>query len=120
MNKTLLSSSLLLAGLAIAGQVRAEATGDCIALSGDHQVVRSGGGQNILLRNGDQHYRINFRDACSSVATSSKISFSTEGAGGNMLCAGSTHVLTQQDSCAIASVEPIDGSEFARRARMRR
>lgn len=119
MNKILLSS-LLLAGLASVGQARAEAAGDCIPLSGDHQIVRSGGGQNILLRNGEQHYRINFRNACSSVATSSKIGFSTNGANGDVLCAGRTRVVTQQDSCAIASVEPIDGSEFARRARARR
>ncbi|MCW4456267.1 hypothetical protein OK348_15885 [Flavobacterium sp. MXW15] len=54
------------------------------------------------------------------MATSSKIGFGTDGADGDVLCADRTRVVTRQDSCAIASVEPIDGSEFARRARARR
>ncbi|MFL9581963.1 hypothetical protein [Stenotrophomonas sp. AB1(2024)] len=109
----------LLAVTTLAGTAAAQtapAGDDCVALSSDHQIVRNNAGQNVLLRNGSDHYVVRFTSSCSSAATSRKAKFETPSQE-NQLCAGTSRLVTDSQSCSVAKVKPISAGEFASRAR---
>lgn len=122
--KTLLTFSLLLAS-SVTGSVLAQtpdtaaptSASGCIALSGDHQVVRKDADQSVLLRNGSDHYVVRFTRSCSSAARSRKLEFSTPSQEGQLCGAGGSALRTDSQSCQVASVEPISAELFARRSR---
>jgi len=92
---------------------------DCITLSADQQVVRNRADRDVLLRNGDQHYRVVFTRTCSSAVTSRRLAFETQGQS-NQLCGGSRSVLkTDRASCTVERIEPLEAATFQRMARQR-
>lgn len=104
----------LLALSTLAGSAAAQtapAAGDCLAISSDHKIVRRNAAQNVLLRNGSDHYLVSFKKSCSSAATSRKAEFDTP-----QLCAGSSQLVTDNQFCTVAKVKPITEQEFASRA----
>ena len=113
MNIKRLCLAALLAGAAPAANA-ADSTpiSDCVDLSANQEIVRSGGAQNMLLRDGDAHYLIDFRGNCSSLATASTIEISTDGAA-NRLCPKGSKVKTNRSTCSVGKVEAIDADEFA-------
>ena len=112
---------LSLATLAAAPAQAAEsASADCITLSNDQQIVRKGASSNLLLRNGSEHYIVHFKSSCASAALSRKLEFVTPGNEGQLCGANATKLLTKDQTCAVASVEPISADDFASRARARR
>ena len=62
MNIKRLCTAALLAGAAFAANA-ADNTPitDCVDLGANQEIVRSGGAQNMLLRDGDAHYLVGFR-----------------------------------------------------------
>lgn len=115
-----LVTAVLIAPAAQAADTPPASTGDsCIALSEDQQIVRAGADRDVLLRNGDQHYRVVFTASCSSAVTSRRLAIETQGQG-NQLCGGSRSVLkTDRASCTIERVEPLEATAFQRMARQR-
>jgi len=114
-----LSAGTLLAMPAHAADVPPAGTKDCIQLDTDLQLVRAGASRNILLRNGQDHYVVHFRDDCSKAGYSRKLTFVTDGEQGQVCGAGRTELRTDGGNCAIASVEPIDAAAFKQKARKR-
>jgi hypothetical protein len=108
---------LLLAGSAHAKQ--ADALSECVDLAQGNQIVRSGGGNHFLLKDGDSHYKVSLSRNCGSLPTASKIAIKT-GEQVNRLCPTGTVVVTNRDSCSVGEVTPVDAEEFARQQRRRR
>lgn len=103
----------LLAGTASAANAAENNTlTDCVDLSANQEIVRSGGAQSMLLRDGDAHYLVGFRGDCSSLATASSIEIGTDGAA-NRLCPKGTKVKTNRSTCSVGKVQTIDAEEFA-------
>ncbi|MEG0186398.1 MAG: hypothetical protein RR704_23425 [Stenotrophomonas sp.] len=91
----------------------------CIALNEDQQIIRAGADRDVLLRNGDQHYRVVFTASCNSAVTSRRLGFETQGES-SQLCGGSRSVLkTDRASCTVERVEPLEAATFQRMARQR-
>lgn len=113
MNMKRLCAAALLAGAAFAANA-ADNTPitDCVDLGTNQEIVRSGGAQNMLLRDGEAHYLVGFRSDCSSLATASSIEISTDGAA-NRLCPKGTKVKTNRATCTVGKVEAIDAEQFA-------
>lgn len=113
MNIKRISFAALLAGVAFAANA-AENTQltDCVDLGSNQEIVRSGGAQSMLLRDGDAHYLVGFRGDCGSVAIASSIKFSTDRVA-NRLCPTGTKVKTNRSSCNVGKVELIDAEQFA-------
>ena len=114
-----LSAGTLLAMPAHAADVPPAGTEDCIQLDTDLQLMRAGASRNILLRSGQGHYVVHFRDDCSKAGYSRKLTFVTDGEQGQVCGAGRTELRTDGGNCAIASVEPIDAAAFKQKARQR-
>ncbi len=114
-----LSAGTLLAMPAHAADVPAAGTEACIQLGSDLQLVRAGASRNILLRNGQDHYLVHFKDDCSKAGYSRKLTFVTDGEQGQVCGAGRTELRTDGGYCAVASVEPIDATVFKQKARQR-
>lgn len=107
----LLALALAIAPLAaFAGQT---ITG-CVDLGDDQEIVRAAGGQQFFLRNGGDHYRVEFQHSCDSILLTPRIDISTKDQT-NRLCATDTRVKTSRDTCRVASVETITAEEFAKR-----
>jgi hypothetical protein len=103
----------LLAGTAFAANAADNNTlTDCVDLSPSQEIVRSGGAQSMLLRDGDAHYLVGFRGNCGSLATSSSIEIGTDGTA-NRLCPKGTKVKTKRSICSVDTVEVIDADQFA-------
>lgn len=115
-----LITSALIAPVAQAADTPPATTGDsCIALSEDQQIVRAGADRDVLLRNGDQHYRVVFTRTCSSAVTSRRLAFETQGES-NQLCGDSRSELkTDRASCTVDRIEPLEAATFKRMARQR-
>ncbi len=109
----------LLAVYTLAGSAAAQTApgaGECVALSSDRQIVRNNAGQSVLLRSGSDHYVVRFTRSCSSAATSRKLRFDTPSQE-NQLCAGTSRLVTDSQSCSVDKVKPISAEEFASRSR---
>jgi hypothetical protein len=112
MNTKRLCTAAMLASLAFAANA-AENTPltDCVDLGANQEIVRSGGAQSMLLRDGDAHYLVGFRGDCGALATATSIEIRTEGTA-NRLCPTGTTVITNRSNCSVAKVEAIDADEF--------
>ncbi|WP_447945064.1 hypothetical protein [Stenotrophomonas indicatrix] len=115
-----LITATLIAPVAQAADTPAASTGDsCIALSEDQQIVRAGADRDVLLRNGDQHYRVVFKTSCNNAVTSRRLAFETQGES-NQLCGDSRSELkTDRANCTVERIEPLDAAAFKRMARQR-
>ena len=113
MNIKHLCFAALIAGTTFAATA-AERTqlSDCVELGANQEIVRSGGAQSMLLRDGESHYVVGFRGDCSSLATASTIEINTDGAA-NRLCPKGSKVKTNRATCTVGKVEAIDAEQFA-------
>ena len=105
----------LLAGAAFAASAADNVPlSDCVDIGGDQEIVRSGGTQNFILRDGESHYLVGFRGDCSSLTTASSISIVTDDTV-DRLCPTGTKVKTNRGTCSVSKVEAIDAQQFANR-----
>ena len=120
MNIKRLCLAVLLAGAASAAHAGEKPALDgCVELGAQQEIVRNGGSQSFLLRDGDSHYRIALRRSCDSLAIASSVSIIGEGAEGR-LCPSGSQIRTNRGKCDVGAVELLDADEFAslkRRAR---
>ena len=118
-----LKSTLLLvalAGFATAAHARQdkEKLADCVDLPADYQAARFGS-QYLLVKDGDNYYRLGFNGSCSAIAVSTSVKISTGGQT-NRLCPSDTRVSTKQDSCSAREVVRVDQDEYEKYARRQR
>ncbi|GAB2314702.1 hypothetical protein QAD16_05450 [Stenotrophomonas geniculata] len=92
----------------------------CVSLAGEQQIVRAGADKNILLRSGEDHYVVHFRNSCPSAVLATRLGFKTDGKEADQLCSeGRSALDTGRGSCEVARIEPIDAERFKREARRR-
>lgn len=92
----------------------------CVSLTGEQQIVRAGADKNILLRSGEDHYVVHFRNSCPSAVLATRLGFKTDGKEAGELCSeGRSALDTGRGSCEVARIEPIDAERFKREARRR-
>ena len=117
-----LKSTLLLmalAGLAPAAYAQEnEKLADCVDLPADHQATRFGS-QYLLVKDGDNYYRLAFNGSCSAISFSSSVKISTDGQA-NRLCPSDTKVATKRDSCKVSEVVRVDQNVYEQYARRNR
>jgi hypothetical protein len=117
--KRVLSCALLLTATLGAHAAPGDAVEQCIDLAPAHQVVRSGETRHFLLKSGEDHYKVAFRNTCSSLPTASRLVISADGREGR-LCPGTGDVVTQRERCGVGEVTRIEAQEFQRQQRRRR
>jgi hypothetical protein len=110
---------LLLALLSVPAAFAADAGGHrkldgCVTLSPSHEGARFGS-QYLLIRDGDAHYRIEFRQGGCSALYSGSVVVSTHGEA-NRLCASDTRVSSKAGTCHVSGVTLIDADEYRRYA----
>ncbi len=105
---------LLCAGLLPLAASAGESVTQCVSLGNSQEIVRSAGGQQFFLKDGDSHYRVGFAHSCDSIMTTPSVEISTNGEV-NQLCPEGTKVKTKRDSCRVEAVETISAEEFDRR-----
>lgn len=92
---------------------------DCVTLGDRQEVIRNSGPTHFFLRDGDRHYRVEYRQSCSAAAISSKFEISADGQA-NRLCPGSSRVATNREICRVGKVEQISAEDYAKAARRAR
>ncbi|MGH8026510.1 MAG: hypothetical protein ACREO0_07255 [Pseudoxanthomonas sp.] len=83
---------------------------DCVDLPADYQATRFGS-QYLLIKDGDNYYRVGFNGSCSAIALSSSVKISTDGQA-NRLCPRDTKISSKRDSCAAREVVHVDQREY--------
>lgn len=104
---------------AAATAIRPDPLTDCVDLSASHRGVRAGTNAQLLLKDGDAHYRVAFNGECHALARTSSIRFETAGQA-NRLCPMGSTVRAANSSCNVQAVERIEPEVYERRARMNR
>ena len=112
---TIVGATLLAAALPAAASSAAPLE-ECVQLSDAHRGTRANGNRQLLLRDGDAHYRVSFGRTCETLARSSRIYIATDGEH-NRLCPASTTVSAKNSRCQVESVEVIDARTWSRQAR---
>ena len=92
---------------------------DCVPLSPAHQGARAADSAQLLLRDGDAHYRVGFDRSCDAIARSSSIVIESNGQA-NLLCPTGTTIRAGNARCSARSVELIEAEVYERRARINR
>ena len=112
--------AILAAGsLLPAAAAETQTLGDCVSLSSNHQGTRGPEGKQLLLKDGDAHYRVAFGRSCQAMARASKVQVQTNGEA-NVLCPTGSSVYAANRTCEISSVDLIDAPTYERQARSNR
>jgi hypothetical protein len=116
----LMAATLLMAALLPAAQAKeAAGIGDCVTLSSSHAGTRAAGNTQLLLKDGDAHYRVRFAGSCEALYRSSVVHLEAEGQA-NRLCPAGTSVRAGNARCAVRSVEALTAAEYNQQARRNR
>jgi hypothetical protein len=108
-----------LAGFATAAHAQEnEKLTDCVELPADYQATRFGS-QYLLVKDGDNYYRLGFNGSCSAIALSSSVKISTAGQA-NRLCPSDTKIASKRDSCRVSEVVRVDQNAYEQYARKNR
>ena len=109
-----------LSALAFSVQARQESEklSECVDLPAGYEVARFGS-QYLLVKDGDNYYRLGFSGSCSAIAMSSTVKISTKGQA-DRLCPAATRVATKRDACDAREIVRVDEDEYERYARKRR
>jgi hypothetical protein len=100
-----------------AGPTCAQALDACIDLDRSSQIAR--GYDSILLKHGEDRYRLRLQDGCSSDLRASPTLEVVAEQRKNRLCPSGTHIRTRRGDCAVAGIETIDADAFERYRRHR-
>lgn len=95
-----------------------EKLADCVDLPADYQAARFGS-QYLLVKDGDNYYRLGFNGSCSAISLSSSVKISTDGQA-NRLCPSNTKVSSKRDSCKVREVDRVDQDAYEQYARRNR
>jgi len=111
---------IALSALAFSAQARQEneKLTECVDLPAGYEVARFGS-QYLLVKDGDNYYRLGFGGSCNAIAMSSTVKISTKGQA-DRLCPAATRVSTKRDACNAREVVRVDEDEYERYARKRR
>jgi len=95
-----------------------EPLSECVVLPADYEAARFGS-QYLLVKDGNNYYRIGFGSSCSAIALSASVKITTDGQP-NRLCPRETEVSGRRDYCTVREVVRIDEHEYEVYARKRR
>lgn len=99
---------------------RPSAPAECIALSPQRDIRPSSTERELLLRDGDKHYRVLLQKRCLGAAVSASYVFFTP-ATPKRICGDARSTLqTDSNHCAVTRIEPIDAATFKRLAQQGR
>ena len=109
-----------LSALAFSVQARQEdeKLTECVDLPAGYELARFGS-QYLLVKDGDNYYRLGFSGSCNAIAMSSIVKISTKGQA-DRLCPAATRVSTKRDACGVREIVRVDEDEYERYARKRR
>lgn len=116
---TTIASGVLLFAAAPAHAKQTPTLGECITLSDAHRAVRADDNSQLLVKDGDAHYRVDFGGQCQAIARHSVVHLETNG-NRNQLCPQGSQVRAKRDTCKVESIEPIRQVDYQRNARWRR
>lgn len=94
-----------------------EKLADCVDLPAGYEMARFGS-QYLLVKHGQDYYRIGFNGGCSAISLSSKVKITAEGQP-DRLCPNATRVTSKRDSCTASEVLRIDADQYDIYARKR-
>ena len=114
----LLASSPLVARAA--EPARPTAPTECVAVGADSDVRASSTEREVLLRDGNSHYRVHLQKRCLGAAASARYVFFTPSTP-QRICGGARSTLrTDSNHCGVARIEPINAATFKRLAQQGR
>lgn len=91
---------------------------ECVDLKPGFEMARYGS-QYLLVKDGQDHYRLGFDGNCSALTLATRFEISA-GKQPNRLCPTETRVKTKRDRCNVREVRPVDAAEYERYARKHR
>lgn len=92
----------------------------CIALGGNRDIRPSSTEREVLLRNGDAHYRVLLQKRCLGAAASASYTFFTRSTPEQICGNARTLLRTDSNHCRVTRIEPIDATTFKRLAQQGR
>jgi len=90
---------------------------ECVDLSPNHEAARFGT-QYLLVKDGEQHFRIGLGSSCDAIVRSAAVQISAQKQS-NRLCPKHTRISSRKGSCEARRVELIDARDFERYQRNR-
>jgi hypothetical protein len=112
---------LILLGVSVAGTALASAgepVQECVDLTPERS-LRHNGAQFLYVRDGEEHYRLSFRDGrCNVMTMTSKLDLVT-GEAENRVCPEGSRVKARGQSCRVTGIERISEQDYARKLRRR-
>lgn len=93
---------------------------ECIALGSNRDIRPSSTEREVLLRDGDSHYRVHLQKRCLGAAASARYALFTPGTPGQVCGDARSTLRTESNHCAVTWVEPIDAATFKRLAQQGR
>lgn len=95
-------------------------TAECIALSTNRDIRPSSTEREVLLRDGNNHYRVHLQKRCLGAAASASYVFFTPNTP-EQICGDARSTLqTDSNHCAVTRIERVDAATFKRLAQQGR
>ncbi|WP_414494731.1 hypothetical protein [Stenotrophomonas maltophilia] len=96
------------------------APADCIAVGADSDIRASSTEREVLLRDGDNHYRVHLQKRCLGAAASASYVFFTPNTPERICGDARSTLRTDSNHCGVTRIEPIDAATFKRLAQQGR
>ncbi|EKT4097431.1 TPA: hypothetical protein ACKP89_000636 [Stenotrophomonas maltophilia] len=93
---------------------------ECIALSANRDIRPSSTEREVLLRDGDNHYRVHLQKRCLGAAASASYVFFTPSTPERICGDARSTLKTDSNHCTVTRIEPIDAATFRRLAQQGR
>lgn len=84
----------------------------CITPSPARQLVRAGAAHDVLLKDGQSHYRLHLQKRCISAADSHRFALTSRTADGRICSNAGAMLATDSGRCEITTIEAIDAATF--------
>ncbi len=99
---------------------RPSTAAECIALGTSGDIRPSSTEREVLLRDGNNHYRVHLQKRCLGAAASASYVFFTPGTP-EQICGDARSTLqTDSNHCTVTRIEPVDVATFKRLAQQGR
>ncbi|AIL09014.1 hypothetical protein U0039_11920 [Stenotrophomonas maltophilia] len=93
---------------------------ECIALGANRDIRPSSTEREVLLRDGDNHYRVHLQKRCLGAAASASYVFFTPSTPERICGDARSTLKTDSNHCTVTRIEPIDAATFRRLAQQGR
>lgn len=93
---------------------------ECIAVGANRDIRPSSTEREVLLRDGDNHYRVHLQKRCLGAAASASYVFFTPSTPERICGDARSTLRTDSNHCGVTRIEPIDAATFKRLAQQGR